>query len=465
MFRAIVLRELRNNILSLRFQIAFALILVVFAVGTVAFLNNHDSAMREYAKYHSELLREQKARAEGNFSRFAVSPWTFVLKPRPHGFISDCKEKYFPNRFNYNAYRVSGFEVGQGAVNPFLNSFQELNWSFIAALILCFAALLFTFDTISGERQSRTLALVFSNPIRRATVLWGKYVSALFTIMLMAIAGGVLSTLIILVSETVDLSLSLFGEILGFLLLVLLLVSCVAACGILSSVLARNSNVSLLIALAFWLLFVVVIPNSAVFWANKVFPIEHADAINQKINTAHEELERSGPEGRWSSDSGNPFRPEHKIRAAHQMKRMDAEMRIRNAYYRDMFRQLEHTRLLTSASPIALFDYMNEAAVGGGYVRFRNIWADLHEYQTQFLQFFKTMDASDPNSPHWYNPYEDYSTTKKAVSFGQVPLFEENPISMRERFSFLKNYLIVTILYIGVVISSTLVLFLRYDVR
>jgi hypothetical protein len=140
-------------------------------------------------------------------------------------------------------------------------------------------------------------------------------------------------------------------------------------------------------------------------------------------------------------------------------------MRFKNAYYRDMFRQLEHTRLLTSASPIALFDYMNEAVVGGGYVRLRKVWADLHEYQPQFLQFFKTIDASDPNSPHWYNPYEDYSTTKKPVAFEQVPLFQEKPLSLADRFSFLKNYLVVMILYIGVVFSLSLVLFLQYDVR
>ena len=89
MLKAIIVRELRHNLLSLRFQIAFALILVVFAVGTIAFLNNHDSAMQEYSKYRSELTREQKEGAESNFSGFAVRPWTFVLRPRPNSFISD----------------------------------------------------------------------------------------------------------------------------------------------------------------------------------------------------------------------------------------------------------------------------------------------------------------------------------------------------------------------------------------
>jgi len=465
MFRTILSRELRNNLLSLRFQISFALILVVFVAGTVVFLKNYGSAMREYSKYRSELTRQQEETSESNFTAFAVKNWTFVLRPRPNGFISNCKEKYFPNRFRYSAYNVFGFEVGQGAVNPFLSSFQELNWSFIAALILSFVTLLFTFDTISGERQSRTLAQVFSNPIRRATVLWGKYISVLITTMLMAVVGVILSILIILISESVDLSLSMFGEILGFLLLVFLFISCIAAFGILSSVLAHQPNVSLLIALVFWLFFVVVIPNSAVFWANKVFSIEHADTVNEKIGAAHGEIERNAPKGHWNSSFGNPFLAGHELRAAHQMKRMNSEMRFKNAYYRDMFRQLDNTRLLMSASPVALFDYMNEGIVGGGYARFKNIWDDLHGYQVRFLQFFKTIDAADPNSPHWYNPYEDLSTTRKPVAFEQVPIFEEKPLSLAGRFSFLKNYLIVMILYTGVVFSLSLVLFLRYDVR
>ena len=140
-------------------------------------------------------------------------------------------------------------------------------------------------------------------------------------------------------------------------------------------------------------------------------------------------------------------------------------MTIKNAYYRDMFRQLEQTRLLTLVSPVALFDYTNEAIVGGGYARFRNVWADLHKYQGRFLDFFKTVDATDTDSPHWYNPNEDFSTTRKPVSFEQVPLFKEKPLSLAERFSFLKNYLVVMIAYTAIVFSLTFVLFLRYDVR
>ena len=465
MFGVIVRNELQNNLLSLRFHIAFALIVATFAAGTITFLKKHESSMQEYSRYQNELTARQTETAQSNLSRFAVTQWPFTLKPRQNSFISDCKEAYFPNRFNYSAYGVFGFEAAQAATNPFLGGFQDINWSFVTSAVLSFIVLLLTFDTVSGQRESKTLALVLANPISRTTVLLGKYVTALLTAMLIVAVGVILSVLLIILSGRIDLSASLFLEILGFLLLVLLFTSCIAAFGILSSVLARSSNVSLLLGLAFWLLFVVVVPNSAVFWANKMFAIEHANTVNERINSARREINRNAPQGSWSSDGGFPFLPEHQLRAALQTRLMNSEMDTKNAYYKDMFAQLGRTRLLTSISPVALFEYMSEAVVAGGYLRFAHTWRDLYEYQRQFLDFFKRTDAADPNSPHWYNPYEDLSTTKKPISFAELPAFSEKPISFAERLSFVRNYLVVIVGYTAAVLSLTFFLFSRYDVR
>jgi len=465
MLKTIIIKELQNNLYSLRFHISFLLCIVIFVVGAIAFLKNHDARMQEYSKYQAKFKNQLKETAESNAGKLAVNRRAFIWRPRANAFISDCKDKYFPNRFNYSAYNVFGFEVGRGGANPFLSTFQELNWSFIASVILSFTVLLFTFDTISGEKETGALALVLSNSIPRATLLLGKYISAIMTTMVITIFGMVLSILIVLFSRKVDFTLATLMEILGFLILVFLFVSCTAAIGILSSVIAHKSNVSLLVSLTFWLVFVVVIPNTAIFWANKIFSIEHIDTVNEKIRSAHEDLNKNAPPGSWSAQVSNPFFPAHKLRADLQTKRNDAEMTIRNAYYKDMFSQLERTRFLTLVSPVALFDYANEAIVGGGYARFRKVWADLHKYQGQFLEFFKTLDAADPDSPHWYNPNEYYSTTRKPVSFEQVLIFEEKPLSLAERISFLKNYLVVMIFYIAAVFSLTFVTFLRYDVR
>jgi len=300
MIKTIIIRELQNNLYSLRFHISFLLCIVIFAVGTIAFLKNHDAKMQEYSKYQAEFKNELKQTAESNAGNLAVNKRAFIWQPRTNGFISDCKEKYFPDRFSYSAYNVFRFEVGRGGANPFLSTFQELNWSFIASVILSFAVLLFTFDTISGEKETGALALVLSNSIPRATVLLGKYVSVIITTMVMAIFGIVLSILIVVLSHRVAFTSLMLMETLAFLLLVFLFASCTAAIGTLSSVIAHKSNISLLISLTFWLVFVVIIPNTAVFWANKIFSIEHADAINEKISSVLNDLSRKAPRGSWA---------------------------------------------------------------------------------------------------------------------------------------------------------------------
>jgi hypothetical protein len=164
----------------------------------------------------------------------------------------------------------------------------------------------------------------------------------------------------------------------------------------------------------------------------------------------------------WTSD---PFLPQHKLRADLQMKLLLSEKSIRDDHYQAMFRQFEKTRLATAVSPVSLFGYMTEAVVGGGYVRFQNVWKDLHVYQSQFLNFFKALDAADSDSPHWFNPNEDVSTTRKPVAFERVPQFEERAVSFADRIAPALKYLVITIFYGCAVFLATYVLFVRYDVR
>jgi hypothetical protein len=144
---------------------------------------------------------------------------------------------------------------------------------------------------------------------------------------------------------------------------------------------------------------------------------------------------------------------------------MQAEKAIRDSYYRDMFLQFERTRLIVALSPISDFEYFSEADVGGGYLRFRKICESFHVYQGQFLTFFQTLDARDPKSPHWYNPYENVSTTRKPVAFHDVPIFQEKPLSFADRLSSIIRYLLVNAILVAVIFYLTYVLFIRYDMR
>ena len=66
-------------------------------------------------------------------------------------------------------------------------------------------------------------------------------------------------------------------------------------------------------------------------------------------------------------------------------------------------------------SPTVQYERAMEALLGGGHLRFQQNWRDLQAFQLTFLAWFKQKDAEDPESPHWYNPYEDVSTAESRL--------------------------------------------------
>ena len=464
MFSVLFIREIQNYLYSLRFQVSFVIMLLVFVIGSVSFIKSFPDVRDNYIKYRQEQRKDLEDRIN-DATNVAVKRDNFIMSPRENSLISDCREQALPNLFTYSTYNVFDFSVRHNSVNPLMKQAQTLNWSFIVSMILGFVTLLFAYDAISGEKEDRTLALCLSNSVSRGTILFAKFLSIVTVAVSMLVIGILISLLIMSLSGMIRLDGGLLGETAGFVGISTLFIAAMAVIGLLSSVLTRKSNVSLLISLCFWLAFAVVIPNTSIFWANKLFPIANIDEVNQRIEEGRNTLNREAPDGSWSANGSNPFYPKHELRANLQMSFMLNEKQHKDAYYTDMFRQFENTRLLTMISPMAQFDYMNEAMLGGGYLRFRKNWDDLRIFQIQFLQWFKDLDMKDDKSPHWYNPHENYSTTRQKVLIDQVPLYTEQSANFAQRIGYMRTSLIfLSVMTIGV-FAVCFVLLVRYDAR
>ncbi len=200
MLKTILKREIQHNLYSLRFILALVLVLGIFVAGTFSFTRGHRGALANYRQAEAQFQSAMKADAEHDATDLAVTRRTYPLRPRDNAFIADAKEKYLPNGIVFSAWNVFGVPNKNNSANPFLNAFEELNWSYIVAMILSFIALLFTFDAVSGEKEDKTLALLLSNSISRGTLLFGKYLSAILTFMAIVIPGIILSLLIVLLS-------------------------------------------------------------------------------------------------------------------------------------------------------------------------------------------------------------------------------------------------------------------------
>jgi ABC-type transport system involved in multi-copper enzyme maturation permease subunit len=464
-WKIILKREVQHNLYSLRFALSLALVLAVFSAGALSFVRHHAADLGKYAQTRDLALKSLEKDASGNATRLAVTRRNFDLRPRDNAFLADAKEKYLPNSIIFSAWNVFGFVNKSGSANPYLAGYDELSWAFAIALLVSFVALLFTFDAVAGEKENKTLALALANSVSRGALLFGKYASAVVSVLATLLPGLLVGLLILTLSGTATWGWPLAGETLALLLAAALLAAAMAALGLFCSVLARNSNISLLLALTGWILFAIVLPNSSGFLARKLYPIERAESVEKRVQQALDDLSKSAPPGSWMSDSGNPFLPQHELRANLMRKRHAAEKAIRDDYYQAMFRQFEKTRRLTAFSPVAAFEYLAEATVGGGYPRFRRAWDDLRVFQGRFQAFFTTLDAADPKSPHWINPREDVSTTRQKVSPAIVPKFSERSMRFSDRFGSAAPYAAIMAALACLGFGLAYARFVRYDVR
>jgi len=74
--------------------------------------------------------------------------------------------------------------------------------------------------------------------------------------------------------------------------------------GLLFSCLTRSSALALVLGLFFWVLAIVVVPNSSVYLARRIRPVPAAEARNEKIASLKEELSHEWDEGQSKLPKG-----------------------------------------------------------------------------------------------------------------------------------------------------------------
>jgi hypothetical protein len=270
-----------------------------------------------------------------------------------------------------------------------------------------------------------------------------------------------------MLSPSVSITVDTFSEIGLFLLFVVFFTGSMSAIGLFSSVMCSNSNISLLLSVSLWLLFLIAIPNFSRIFGTAAYPVEKVTVMQIKISEKRKEIDASFThEKKWWADWGKPFEPFHEVRANMQMAFDKNEGDFWREHYAAQFRQVENTRRWTWISPLAVFEYGSEALLDGGYIRLLHNYKNIQNFKTQYLQWFKDIDAKDPDSPHWYNPKDsDLSTTHKGVAYEEIPQYAEQPATVAERLAETFKYLMVMLAYMGVMFTLTIIRFERYDVR
>lgn len=287
MFRTLVTKEITETVLDLRFAIITVLFVVLIPLGMYVGckdyerrLTNYQRAHQMYRQYYADKVGAEAA-AEGFRPPLVLSIFASGLDP----FIPD---KAVTSRSGLvRAVKEPGIDNAESLL------FGKADFLFNVSFIVSLAALIFTFDRISGEKERGTLRAMISNSVRRTDVLLAKIIANYSALLLPFTVAILVALLPLIASPDISILSSEFLPALAAILIVTVLFILVMVClGVCLSTFTHNSVTSIMAAFLVWVLLVLGVPKVSPMIAEVVYPIESRNVANLTQQIAREQIEK-----------------------------------------------------------------------------------------------------------------------------------------------------------------------------
>jgi len=470
----IVRKEILENLLSLRFMLSLILIISLFAASTFIFVGKYRQESGDYWKKTNKNLSDLR-KSLSRLNDLAFHEQQIFRKPKALTLCVEGYEKSFPNYVKFNIFNIGLPEV-KGSPNFTLPHFSDVNWVFIISLILSFVALVFTFDSVCGEKEAGTLRMVLANTIPRYKVLLGKYFGAMLTLCIPLLVGVLVSLIIVIVSNIGGISRLQWLKILVIVILSLLYLSAFVFLGVFVSSTATHSANSMVLLLLIWVSLVILIPSLGRTVSSMFSKTPTRVELNRRLLEAERQIWDNSD--RFGKNAGNSFPDANDPRM-----NLPARARLHNAlsnvkngiiedHHNKMMAQALIGRNFTCLSPTPVYQRASEAITGVGIGRCADFYQQVKRYQENLKEFVRSKDTEDPDSRHLIfgednsrGAFDWRTISKKPLDFIAVPKFQERDLALSQSLKLAVWDIGLLALFNLVFFTASFVSFLRYDVR
>jgi ABC-type transport system involved in multi-copper enzyme maturation permease subunit len=341
-------------------------------------------------------------------------------------------------------------------------------------MILGFLSLVFTYDSVSGEKEDGTLRQMLANNIPRHEVLLGKYFGVVLTIGIPLFIGMLVSLIIVVASNVVVISGLDWSKILAIILMSFLYFSIFILLGMfVSSRTAYPAN-SMVVLLLIWVVVVVLIPSFGKIISEVSGKAPNPAELERKLAEISTEIwnnsERYGE--RAGNASGDLSWPGNNPPARARLRNAwtDAQNQAREDHHNKMLAQAFTGRNLTCFSPTVIYQRASETVAGTGINHVVSLQLQIKVYQAELKEFIRSRDAEDALSLHLLFP-EGYlvgawrAVSHNLVDFATVPKFQERDLALGQSLKLAIWDIGLLVLFNLVFFTASFVSFLRYDVR
>jgi ABC-type transport system involved in multi-copper enzyme maturation permease subunit len=460
MLWTITKKEILDALVSTKFVATFLLCAVLILLSMYIGIENYRGELREY--HAAVALNRKNLENQPTYSHLATFGTKINKPPQALSILVTGIQPAVGRQATVNFTGDPTLAESEYDSNPISSLFGDFDLTMIVKIVLSLFALLISYDAISGEKERGALRMIISNPLPRSTVILGKFIGGLVSL-LVPLSVPLLTGFILL---TVYPDVSLSGEdwarigLIGGLFL--LYISVYFTLGFLISTLTGRPSNSLFVLLFIWVASVFVIPKAAVMVTKKFHPIPSIHEITAQKDAALREIQGSVQREQLKMLQARPAKitPEWNEKWRELNNRLvedvPAQISARNVEIERDFQAKRHAQQaiafnLSRISPASALTY--------GAMRLGKTGPDENE------RFLNSVKAYRPVFTKWINTRNTSATMAQKPDIESMPRHTFEPENLRNSLrQALPDFAILAFMILAV-FAGAFVSFLRYDVR
>lgn len=387
--------------------------------------------------------------------------------------------------------------------NPLLAVIGAFDVVHVIQIFLALLAILFACESISGEKEDGTLALMLTTNVSRVQVVIGKFLGGITLFNIPIFLGFLGLAIFFIASEHAQLTAADWVGLIGAWMASLFYIAIFYLIGIAISCYTHNTSTSLIYSLFTWTLLVIILPSSITFLVNQQFhrqaDAQQAEAMADELWDEHQKQANSlvrtaGVDGTypptdlisysrgyWGGSTPNfqigGIRKDARMADFLNLLRAGENLRLQYAQkvwsacsplWEGQPRSLIHLNTrLQRITPAGAYLEVTGGLVGTDAGAFYDFIHQARQYREQLLEYLRAHDAFGSlefiGAPSMSQ--KEKAAKREGLDLSDLPVFAERRDPLSQRLSRIMPGLLSLFIYAGLTWLAVIGLFARYDIR
>lgn len=471
MLAHLIRKELLDQLLSLRFSIACVLCLVALLLSATVQARDYREAMSTYnmnAVVHRNAVLQQsdiRQLRQGIEIDRPPNPMNVLVRGLAPQLTESIKI--------YSGGRVDFVETYER--NPVVPLFPTADFVFIVGVIMSLLALAFSYDAVSGERESGVLKLLMSYSLPRDIAILGKWIGGYLALVAPFVLAFVAALAIGALFPEVDYGIDAALAILGLLGLALLYLAAIYSLGLMVSCLTRLTSTSIAVLLLLWVVLILAVPNIATYATAQIVRVPSRESVDRQQLQLREESRRRVEAKRRAEDA--PWDNEEwseGLRVAADALHRESEaaaQKLEERYLAQLRNQSRWSGLAARLSPLTSFNLAAYDLAADGIEQERRFIAALQDYGQIWAVYAREQEQNLRNlNEKWRRQGgklapEEAGRLRRGLDLGDYPRFKFEYMSFGDRLELIWPDALLLSLWTALFFMASYISFLRYNIH